>query len=40
MLKRAYIYSESLAVHEVLGREYEKVVVILDHHFKYDNEGN
>nr|WP_248285452.1 DNA/RNA helicase domain-containing protein [Staphylococcus lugdunensis] len=37
--KRAYIYSESLAVHEVLGREYEKVVVILDHHFKYDNEG-
>lgn len=37
--KRKNIYNASLAVHKVIGREYEKVVVIIDKHFIYDNEG-
>ncbi|HCX9182609.1 TPA: DUF2075 domain-containing protein, partial [Staphylococcus aureus] len=39
VLKRKYIYNASLDVHKVIGREFEKVVVIIDQHFFYDNEG-
>lgn len=39
VIKREYTYTKSLSVHNVLGREYEKVVVIIDSHFMYDSEG-
>src|SRR5699024_5246330 len=37
--KREKISEESREVHRVIGREYDKVVVILDRHFYY-NENN
>lgn len=37
--KRKHNYKDSCEVHNVIGREYEKVVVIIDEHFVYNNEG-
>lgn len=35
--KRENVYINSLGTHDVLGREYENVIVLLDNHFYYDD---
>lgn len=37
--KRKNLKSDSLQVHDVIGREYEDIVVILDSHYYYDDDG-
>lgn len=38
-IKRNKIYSDSTNVHQVIGREYDDVVVPLDEHYFYNNDG-
>ena len=38
-LKRQNVFSESKSTHQVIGREYDNVLVPLDHHFKYSSEA-
>ncbi|QPH99830.1 DUF2075 domain-containing protein [Campylobacter concisus] len=38
-LKREKVYTNSRSTHSVIGREYENVLVVLDKHFKYSEEG-
>ncbi|MBF0753455.1 ATP-binding protein [Jeotgalicoccus nanhaiensis] len=37
--KRSNIHRESLQVHNVIGREYDDIIIILDNHYYYDDEG-
>jgi len=39
-LKRIMVYAKSKSTHNVIGREYENVLVVLDKYFKYSEEGN
>ena len=38
-IKRGNVQRGSLQVHEVIGREYDNIVIILDSHYYYDDEG-
>ena len=38
-LKRIMVYANSKSTHNVIGREYENVLVVLDKYFKYSKEG-